>query len=94
MYFCFLACVIRNEDEEDRAEKVEKGTKVRRKLSSLRNRMTGSFNKDRVNSTLNPSKSCRVQTNNLLPSAFKCAMSYPLKLSEPETVFFFFLFFF
>ncbi|XP_075878948.1 rho guanine nucleotide exchange factor 18 isoform X6 [Nelusetta ayraudi] len=36
-----------NEDEEDRAEKVEKGTKVRRKLSSLRNRMTGSFNKDR-----------------------------------------------
>lgn len=42
--------MIRNEDEEDRAEKVEKGTKVRRKLSSLRNRMTGSFNKDRVNS--------------------------------------------
>lgn len=39
----------RNEDEEDRAEKVEKGTKVRRKFSSLRNRMTGSFNKDKVN---------------------------------------------
>lgn len=38
----------RNEDEVDRTEKVEKGTKVRRTLSSLRNRMTGSFNKDKV----------------------------------------------
>lgn len=38
----------RNEDEAERAEKVEKGTKVRRTLSSLRNRMTGSFNKDKV----------------------------------------------
>ncbi|XP_051232524.1 rho guanine nucleotide exchange factor 18 isoform X1 [Dicentrarchus labrax] len=36
-----------NEDEEDRTEKVEKGTKVKRTLSSLRNRMTGSFNKDK-----------------------------------------------
>ncbi|XP_028259019.1 rho guanine nucleotide exchange factor 18 isoform X2 [Parambassis ranga] len=36
-----------NDEEEDRAEKVEKGTKVKRKLSSLRNRMTGSFNKDK-----------------------------------------------
>ncbi|XP_041862141.1 rho guanine nucleotide exchange factor 18-like isoform X2 [Melanotaenia boesemani] len=36
-----------NEEEEDRAEKVEKGTKVKRTLSSLRNRMTGSFNKDK-----------------------------------------------
>ncbi|TNM88028.1 hypothetical protein fugu_006249 [Takifugu bimaculatus] len=36
-----------NEDEVDRTEKVEKGTKVRRTLSSLRNRMTGSFNKDK-----------------------------------------------
>ncbi|XP_076582434.1 rho guanine nucleotide exchange factor 18 isoform X2 [Chaetodon auriga] len=36
-----------NEDEEDRTEKVEKGTKVKRTLSTLRNRMTGSFSKDR-----------------------------------------------
>ncbi|XP_056133243.1 rho guanine nucleotide exchange factor 18 [Lampris incognitus] len=36
-----------NEDEEDRAEKVEKGRKVKRTLSSLRNRVTGSFNKDK-----------------------------------------------
>lgn len=50
VHLCFLAGSIRIEDEEDRTEKVEKGTKVRRKLSSLRNRMTGSFNKDKVNS--------------------------------------------
>ncbi|XP_061739116.1 rho guanine nucleotide exchange factor 18 isoform X4 [Nerophis ophidion] len=36
-----------NEEEDDRAEKVEKGTKVKRTLSSLRNRMTGSFNKEK-----------------------------------------------
>ncbi|XP_054903492.1 rho guanine nucleotide exchange factor 18 isoform X1 [Poeciliopsis prolifica] len=36
-----------NEEEEDRAEKVEKGTKVKRTLSSLRSRVTGSFNKDK-----------------------------------------------
>ncbi|XP_026160604.1 rho guanine nucleotide exchange factor 18 isoform X2 [Mastacembelus armatus] len=36
-----------NEEEEDRTDKVEKGTKVKRTLSSLRNRMTGSFNKDK-----------------------------------------------
>ncbi|XP_028300598.1 rho guanine nucleotide exchange factor 18 isoform X2 [Gouania willdenowi] len=36
-----------NEEEDDRPEKVEKGTKVKRTLSSLRNRMTGSFNKDK-----------------------------------------------
>ncbi|XP_034567008.1 rho guanine nucleotide exchange factor 18 isoform X2 [Notolabrus celidotus] len=36
-----------NEEEEDRTEKVERGTKVKRTLSSLRNRMTGSFNKDK-----------------------------------------------
>ncbi|MEQ2205203.1 hypothetical protein XENOCAPTIV_003853, partial [Xenoophorus captivus] len=36
-----------NEEEEDRAGKVEKGTKVKRTLSSLRNRVTGSFNKDK-----------------------------------------------
>nr|XP_057928711.1 rho guanine nucleotide exchange factor 18 isoform X2 [Doryrhamphus excisus] len=36
-----------NEEEDDRTEKVEKGTKVKRTLSSLRNRMTGSFNKDK-----------------------------------------------
>lgn len=35
------------DEEEDRTEKVEKGTKVKRTLSSLRNRMTGSFNKDK-----------------------------------------------
>ncbi|XP_061883750.1 rho guanine nucleotide exchange factor 18-like isoform X3 [Entelurus aequoreus] len=37
----------RNEEEDDRAEKVEKGTKVKRTLSSLRNRMTGSFSKEK-----------------------------------------------
>ncbi|KAG7514679.1 hypothetical protein JOB18_039884 [Solea senegalensis] len=37
----------KNEEEEDRTEKVEKGTKVKRTLSSLRNRMAGSFNKDK-----------------------------------------------
>ncbi|KAI4890127.1 hypothetical protein NFI96_023026 [Prochilodus magdalenae] len=36
-----------NEEEEDRAERSERGTKVKRTLSSLRNRMTGSFNKDK-----------------------------------------------
>ncbi|XP_061636625.1 rho guanine nucleotide exchange factor 18 isoform X3 [Phyllopteryx taeniolatus] len=36
-----------NEEEDDRSEKVEKGTKVKRTLSSLRNRMTGSFSKDK-----------------------------------------------
>ncbi|KAL3047818.1 hypothetical protein OYC64_021897 [Pagothenia borchgrevinki] len=36
-----------NDEEEDRTEKVEKGTKVKRTLSSLRNRVTGSFNKDK-----------------------------------------------
>ncbi|XP_037554241.1 rho guanine nucleotide exchange factor 18 [Nematolebias whitei] len=36
-----------NEEEEDRTEKVEKGAKVRRTFSSLRNRVTGSFNKDK-----------------------------------------------
>ncbi|TMS20847.1 Rho guanine nucleotide exchange factor 18 [Larimichthys crocea] len=36
-----------NDDDEDRTEKVEKGTKVKRTLSSLRNRVTGSFNKDK-----------------------------------------------
>ncbi|XP_040039482.2 rho guanine nucleotide exchange factor 18 isoform X2 [Gasterosteus aculeatus] len=35
------------EEGEDRAEKLEKGTKVKRTLSSLRNRVTGSFNKDK-----------------------------------------------
>ncbi|XP_066503243.1 rho guanine nucleotide exchange factor 18 [Hoplias malabaricus] len=36
-----------NEEEEDRAERSERGTKVKRTLSSLRNRVTGSFNKDK-----------------------------------------------
>ncbi|KAG7230735.1 hypothetical protein INR49_019548 [Caranx melampygus] len=36
-----------NDEEEDRMEKVEKGTKVKRTLSSLRSRVTGSFNKDK-----------------------------------------------
>ncbi|XP_068599454.1 rho guanine nucleotide exchange factor 18 [Brachionichthys hirsutus] len=36
-----------NEDEDDCTGKAEKGTKVKRTLSSLRNRMTGSFNKDK-----------------------------------------------
>ncbi|XP_058257675.1 rho guanine nucleotide exchange factor 18 isoform X6 [Hemibagrus wyckioides] len=38
---------IENEEEEERMERAEKGTKVKRTLSSLRNRMTGSFNKDK-----------------------------------------------
>ncbi|XP_053490399.1 rho guanine nucleotide exchange factor 18 isoform X3 [Ictalurus furcatus] len=38
---------IENEEEEERMERTEKGTKVKRTLSSLRNRMTGSFNKDK-----------------------------------------------
>ncbi|KAM7388212.1 hypothetical protein PAMP_024404 [Pampus punctatissimus] len=37
----------RAEEEDDRIEKVEKGTKVKRTFSSLKNRMTGSFNKDK-----------------------------------------------
>lgn len=45
--YCTL--VFRNEEEEDHSEKAEKGTKVKRTFSSLRNRMTGSFNKDKVN---------------------------------------------
>lgn len=48
--FGFSVFFSRNDDDEDRTEKVEKGTKVRRTLSSLRNRMTGSFSKDKVNS--------------------------------------------
>ncbi|KAK5907657.1 hypothetical protein CesoFtcFv8_005478 [Champsocephalus esox] len=36
-----------NEEVDDRTEKVEKGRKVKRTLSSLRNRVTGSFNKDK-----------------------------------------------
>ncbi|XP_067368956.1 rho guanine nucleotide exchange factor 18 isoform X2 [Channa argus] len=36
-----------NDEEEDHTEKVEKGTKVKRTFSSLRNRMTGSFNKEK-----------------------------------------------
>ncbi|XP_058616183.1 rho guanine nucleotide exchange factor 18-like isoform X1 [Onychostoma macrolepis] len=36
-----------DEEEEERPERPEKGTKVKRTLSSLRNRMTGSFNKDK-----------------------------------------------
>ncbi|XP_035268649.1 rho guanine nucleotide exchange factor 18 isoform X3 [Anguilla anguilla] len=36
-----------DEEEEDRAEKVEKGRKVKRTLSNLKNRMAGSFNKDK-----------------------------------------------
>ncbi|TSK53778.1 Rho guanine nucleotide exchange factor 18 [Bagarius yarrelli] len=36
-----------NEEEEERIERAERGTKVKRTLSSLRNRMTGSFNKDK-----------------------------------------------
>lgn len=42
-------CFCRNdEEEEERPERQEKGTKVKRTLSSLRSRMTGSFNKDKV----------------------------------------------
>ena len=45
---CF-GCFVRNEEEDGPIEKVEKGTKVKRTLSSLRNRVTGSFTKDKVN---------------------------------------------
>ncbi|KAF7703119.1 hypothetical protein HF521_022126 [Silurus meridionalis] len=38
---------IENEEEEEKVERAEKGTKVKRTLSSLKNRMTGSFNKDK-----------------------------------------------
>ncbi|KAL2089631.1 hypothetical protein ACEWY4_014319 [Coilia grayii] len=36
-----------NEEDEDKTEKSERGAKVKRTLSSLRNRVTGSFNKDK-----------------------------------------------
>ncbi|XP_072560214.1 rho guanine nucleotide exchange factor 18-like isoform X2 [Paramormyrops kingsleyae] len=36
-----------NREEEEQVEKVERGTKVKRTLSSLKNRVTGSFNKDK-----------------------------------------------
>ncbi|XP_051551427.1 rho guanine nucleotide exchange factor 18-like isoform X2 [Myxocyprinus asiaticus] len=36
-----------DEEEEERLERPERGTKVKRTLSSLKNRMTGSFNKDK-----------------------------------------------
>nr|XP_046156089.1 rho guanine nucleotide exchange factor 18-like isoform X2 [Oncorhynchus gorbuscha] len=48
-----------NEEEEERTEKVEKGTKVKRTLSSLRSRMTGSFNKDKQDCAVNVHRSCR-----------------------------------
>ncbi|XP_048845036.1 rho guanine nucleotide exchange factor 18-like isoform X2 [Brienomyrus brachyistius] len=35
-------------EEEEQVEKVERGTKVKRTLSSLKNRVTGSFNKDKA----------------------------------------------
>ncbi|KAG1945949.1 rho guanine nucleotide exchange factor 18-like isoform X1 [Pimephales promelas] len=44
-WYEFLA--IGDEEEEERPERPEKGTKVKRTLSSLKNRMTGSFNKDK-----------------------------------------------
>ncbi|XP_063057159.1 rho guanine nucleotide exchange factor 18 isoform X2 [Engraulis encrasicolus] len=44
-WFEFLAN--ENEEDEDKTEKSERGAKVKRTLSSLRNRMTGSFNKDK-----------------------------------------------
>lgn len=46
VWCCFF---FRNDgEEEERPERLEKGTKVKRTLSSLRNRVTGSFNKDKV----------------------------------------------
>ncbi|XP_042604714.1 rho guanine nucleotide exchange factor 18-like isoform X2 [Cyprinus carpio] len=45
-WYEFLA-IENDEEEEDRPERPEKGTKVKRTLSSLRNRVTGSFNKDK-----------------------------------------------
>ncbi|KAG2463467.1 ARHGI factor, partial [Polypterus senegalus] len=35
------------QDEEEKVDKVEKGTRVKRRLSSLKNRVTGSFQKDK-----------------------------------------------
>ncbi|KTF76398.1 hypothetical protein cypCar_00039659, partial [Cyprinus carpio] len=46
-WYEFLAIDRNDEEEEDRPERPEKGTKVKRTLSSLRNRVTGSFNKDK-----------------------------------------------
>ncbi|XP_047443182.1 rho guanine nucleotide exchange factor 18 isoform X2 [Mugil cephalus] len=76
-----------NEDEDDRSEKVEKGTKVKRTLSSLRNRVTGSFNKDKGKNrekdrakereTREKEKVCRSSSSNghrLVPGSFSsCA---------------------
>ncbi|XP_050950682.1 rho guanine nucleotide exchange factor 18 isoform X3 [Labeo rohita] len=45
-WYEFLA-IENDEEEEERPERPEKGTKVKRTLSSLRNRVTGSFNKDK-----------------------------------------------
>ncbi|XP_059425240.1 rho guanine nucleotide exchange factor 18-like isoform X1 [Carassius carassius] len=45
-WYEFLA-IENDEEEEDRPEHPEKRTKVKRTLSSLRNRVTGSFNKDK-----------------------------------------------
>ncbi|KAK2906788.1 hypothetical protein Q8A67_005773 [Cirrhinus molitorella] len=45
-WYEFLA-IENDEEEEERPERPERGTKVKRTLSSLRNRMTGSFNKDK-----------------------------------------------
>ncbi|XDV22597.1 hypothetical protein PO909_027462 [Leuciscus waleckii] len=45
-WYEFLA-IGNEEEEEEIPERLEKGTKVKRTLSSLRNRMTGSFNKDK-----------------------------------------------
>ncbi|XP_016351133.1 rho guanine nucleotide exchange factor 18-like isoform X2 [Sinocyclocheilus anshuiensis] len=45
-WYEFLA-IKNDEEEEDRPERPEKGTKVKRTLSSLRSRVTGSFNKDK-----------------------------------------------
>ena len=43
-----------HEEEDERMERVEKGTKVKRTLSSLRSRVTGSFNKDKVSPDHHP----------------------------------------
>ncbi|XP_061594293.1 rho guanine nucleotide exchange factor 18 isoform X2 [Cololabis saira] len=78
-----------NDEEEDRAEKVEKGTKVKRTLSSLRNRMTGSFNKDKGKNRekehqrervkerekeVKDKMSCSINVHHLVPGSFSsCA---------------------
>ncbi|XP_051978055.1 rho guanine nucleotide exchange factor 18-like isoform X1 [Xyrauchen texanus] len=68
-----------DEEEEERLERPERGTKVKRTLSSLRNRMTGSFNKDKGKiREKDQHKECEkvrrtsVSGHQLVPGSFSC----------------------